>query len=103
LGLPTGRAAAVPNPAREMTSDESHLKLEGYFSSLVQKAKAKDHYDEKTAIENKALAVKRLQVRSRVKLGREMRYGEEVECASSSCLQARSRVKLCMVDRAIPY
>lgn len=46
-----------------MTSDESHLKLEGYFSSLVQNAKAKDHYDEKTAIENKALAVKRLQVR----------------------------------------
>ena len=41
----------------------SHLKLEGYFSSLVQNAKAKDHYDEKTAIENKALAVKRLQVR----------------------------------------
>jgi len=63
LGLPTGRSAAVPSPRQEMTSDESHLKLEGYFSTLVQNAKAKDHYDEKTALENKVLAVKRLQVR----------------------------------------
>jgi len=44
-----------------MTSDESHLKLQGYFSGLVDKAKAQDDYDEKTQVEIKARAVQRLE------------------------------------------
>ena len=34
LGLPTGKAAAVSIPRHKMTSDESHLKLQGYFSGI---------------------------------------------------------------------
>jgi hypothetical protein len=34
LGLPTGKSAAVPIPKHKMTSDESHQKLEGYFSGV---------------------------------------------------------------------
>ena len=34
LGLPTGKSAAVPIPKHKMTSDESHQKLEGYFSGI---------------------------------------------------------------------
>ena len=35
MGLPTGRSAAVQIPRHKMTSDESHLKLQGYFSGCV--------------------------------------------------------------------
>jgi len=61
MGLPTGKAAAVAIPRHKMTSDESHLKLQGYFSGLVANAKAKDHYDQKTAVKLKAMAVEKLQ------------------------------------------
>ena len=35
MGLPSGRSAAVQIPRHKMTSDESHLKLQGYFSGCV--------------------------------------------------------------------
>jgi len=61
LGLPTGSQAAVSSPKHKVSSLQSHLSLENYFDDLVTNAKAKDHYDEKTAQIQRAEAMKKMQ------------------------------------------
>ena len=71
----------------KLTSDEAHMKLEGYFSRMEDNAKAEDHYDENTRMKLQDMALAR-----KVKAIKEMaRKAQAVSASAEELLKPMSQ------------
>ena len=87
FGLPVGNSAAISMTKHKLTSDEAHMKLEGYFSRMEDNAKAEDHYDENTRMKLQDMALAR-----KVKAIKEMaRKAQAVSASAEELLKPMSQ------------
>ena len=87
FGLPVGNSAAISTTKHKLTSDEAHMKLEGYFSRMEDNAKAEDHYDENTRMKLQDMALAR-----KVKAIKEMaRKAQAVSASAEELLEPMSQ------------